>query len=329
MTFKNKILPAAAAIGLLIAVVVAVHSQRETPPAQPLAQPAQAPFKYYIGGAGLVEARTQNISIGTSLPGIVKKVFVEVGDKGKAGAPLFQIDEREYRADLLVKQANLVKARAAVAEAEASLKDYQAQYNLVRAATDRRAVSVDDVQKRRYAAELARAKLISARAAVTAAAAELKATQTSIDRLLVRAPIDCEVLQVNIRPGEYAQTGVLSTPLIRLGDLNRLHIRVDIDESDAWRFKSRTGAVAFLRGNRDLKADLKFVRVEPYVTPKTSLTGSSTEKVDTRVLQVIYSFDRHALPVYVGQQMDVFIETPGDQISVTADAAAAEAGGRN
>ena len=327
MTFKNKILPAAAAIGLLIAVVVAVHSQRETPPAQPVTQPAQAPFKYYIGGAGIVEARTQNISIGTSLPGIVKKVFVEVEDKVKAGAPLFQIDEREYRADLLVKQANLVKARAAVAEAETSLKDYQAQYNLVRAATDRRAVSVDDVQKRRYAAELARAKLISARTAVTAAAAELKATQTSIDRLLVRAPIDCEVLQVNIRPGEYAQTGVLSSPLIRLGDLDQLHIRVDIDESDAWRFKSRTGAVAFLRGNRDLKADLKFVRVEPYVTPKTSLTGSSTEKVDTRVLQVIYSFDRHALPVYVGQQMDVFVETPGDQVSVTAGAAGA--GGRN
>jgi RND family efflux transporter MFP subunit len=329
MTWKNKILPAAAAIGLLIAIAVAVHSQRETPPAQPVAQPAQAPFKNYIGGAGLVEARTQNISIGTSLPGIVKTVFVEVGDKVKGGAPLFQIDDRELRADLLVRQASMVKARAAVTEAQASLKDYQAQYNLVRAATDRRAVSVDDVQKRRYAAELARAKLKSARAAVTAAAAELQATQTSIDRLLVRAPLDCEVLQVNIRPGEYAQTGVLSTPLIRLGDLDRLHIRVDIDENDAWRFQSGTRAVAFLRGNRDLKADLKFVRLEPYVTPKTSLTGSSTEKVDTRVLQVIFSFDRHVLPVYVGQQMDVFIETPGDQVSVAREASAAGAGGGN
>jgi HlyD family secretion protein len=320
MSLKNKILPAAAAIGLLIAIAVAIYSQRETPPAQPVAQPAQAPFKNYIGGAGIVEARTQNISIGTSLPGIVKTVFVEVGDKVKAGAPLFQIDDREYRADLLVKQANLIKARAAVTEAQASLKDYQAQYALVRHATDRRAVSVDDVQKRRYAAELARAKLKSARAAVTATAAELKATQTSIERLLVRAPIDCEVLQVNVRPGEYAQTGVLSTPLLRLGDLDRLHIRVDIDENDAWRFKSGTRAVAFLRGNRDLKANLKFVRVEPYVTPKTSLTGSSTEKVDTRVLQVIYSFDRNALPAFVGQQMDVFIETPAVPVSMAAGA---------
>ncbi|MFP3868998.1 MAG: efflux RND transporter periplasmic adaptor subunit [Desulfobacteraceae bacterium] len=293
MVLKNKILPAVAAVGLVIALVVAVRSQREIPPAHPVAQPAQAPFKSYIGGAGIVEARTENISIGTSLPGIVKTVFVKVGDRVKAGAPLFQIDDRELRADLLIKQANLVKVRAAVQEARASLKDYQAQYELVRHATDRRAVSVDDVQKRRYAAE-----------------ADLKATQTSLERLMVRAPIDCEVLQVNLRPGEYAPTGVLSTPLLRLGDLDRLHLRVDIDENDAWRFKPETRAVAFLRGNRDLKADLKFVRVEPYVTPKTSLTGSSTERVDTRVLQVIYSFNRQALPAFVGQQMDVFIETP-------------------
>jgi RND family efflux transporter MFP subunit len=328
MAFKNKILPAFAILGLAIAIVVAVQSQKETPPAQPVAQPARASFKSYIGGAGIVEARTENICIGTSLPGIVKTVFVKVGDRVKAEAPLFQIDDRELRADLLIKQANLVKARAAVAEAQASLKDYQAQYALVRNTTDRRAVSVDDVQKRRYAAELARAKLTSARAAVTAAEAELKATQTSIERLMVRTPIDGEVLQVNIRLGEYAQTGVLSTPLLRLGDLDRLHIRVDIDENDAWRFKPETKAVAFFRGNRDLKAELVFVRVEPYVTPKTSLTGSSTERVDTRVLQVIYSFDRNALPAFVGQQMDVFIEAPEVATSEPTGANVAGEGGK-
>jgi HlyD family secretion protein len=41
-----------------------------------------------------------------------------------------------------------------------------------------------------------------------------------------------------------------------------------------------------------------------------SLTGQTTERVDTRVLQTIYSFDQAALPVYVGQQMDVFIQAP-------------------
>jgi len=319
MVIKNKILPVVAVVGLIIAVAVAISSEKKTPPAQPVTQPSQAPFKSYLGGAGMVEASTENISIGTSLPGIVTAVFVKVGDKVNAGDPLFQIDDRELRADILVKQANLLKAKASVEEARASLQDYQSQYALVKDSTDGRVISVDDVQKRRNAELIAGAKLESAKAAVIAAEADINSTQSSIERLTVRAPIACEVMQINIRPGEYAQTGVLSTPLMRLGNLDRLHIRVDIDESDAWRFKAGTKAVAYMRGNSDLKVDLTFVRVEPYITPKTSLTGSSTERVDTRVLQIIYSFDRNALPAYVGQQMDVFIETPdvGDSNSAS------------
>jgi HlyD family secretion protein len=89
-----------------------------------------------------------------------------------------------------------------------------------------------------------------------------------------------------------------------------LHARVDIDENDAWRMHADASVLAFVRGNRELKPPLTFVRTEPYIVPKRSLTGDSTERVDTRVLQIIYGFDRGDLPVYVGQQMDVFIEAP-------------------
>ena len=52
---------------------------------------------------------------------------------------------------------------------------------------------------------------------------------------------------------------------------------------------------------------MRFMRVEPFVVPKTALTGENTERVDTRVLQVLYAVERSAHPVYVGQQLDVFI----------------------
>jgi hypothetical protein len=91
--------------------------------------------------------------------------------------------------------------------------------------------------------------------------------------------------------------------------MDQLHVRVDIDENDAWRFDKKTKAVAYLRGNRDFKVDLELAYLEPFVIPKKSLTGDSTERVDTRVLQALYRFDRKQLPIYIGQQMDVFIET--------------------
>ncbi len=97
-------------------------------------------------------------------------------------------------------------------------------------------------------------------------------------------------------------------PLIVLGGVTPLHVRVDVDENDAWRVRADAQATGYLRGNKEINSPLKFVRFEPLVIPKVSLTGDSTERVDTRVLQAIYSFARAGLPVFVGQQMDVYID---------------------
>ena len=247
----------------------------------------------------------ENVAVPLLIRKIDRKTAVE-----KAGDSLFTLDDRELRSELFVKQSNLVKAKASVEEAKASLQDYRTQYARVKGVTDSRAVSVDEMEKRRNAELLAEAKLESAKAAVIAVEAEVKAVQTTIERLTVRAPVNGEILQINVRPGEYAQTGALQKPLMLLGNLDRLHVRVDVDENDAWRFKKDASALAFIRGNREMKTQLTYERTEPYVIPKKSLTGDSTERVDTRVMQVVYSFDRSRLPVYVGQLMDVFIEAP-------------------
>jgi len=99
----------------------------------------------------------------------------------------------------------------------------------------------------------------------------------------------------------------LAEPLMIFGGTGAMHVRADVDQTDAWRVKAHAPAVAHLRGNSRVKYALEFVRFEPMVIPKKSLTGDSTERVDTRVLEVIYRFhDPHA-QAYDGQQMDVYI----------------------
>ena len=303
-------LPVLAAMGFAFGVYTVVNGNQPVPVAQPVAEPANSPFPTFIAGSGIVEAKSQNISIGTPLGGIVLQVAVKVGDMVKAEDILFRIDDREALAELGVRKANLARSKAAVGEAEASAIDTKTLLELIEAVTDRRAISTEDLDRRRNAHLLAKARLESARAQVLQTEAELASTQTTLDRLVVRAPVAGKVLQVNIRPGEFAPAGVGTSALMVLGNLDQLHIRVDIDENDAWRFRKEGNAVAYLRGNRQFKTDLKLVWVEPYVIPKRSLTGDSTERVDTRVLQALYSFDRATLPAYVGQQMDVFIEAP-------------------
>jgi multidrug resistance efflux pump len=130
----------------------------------------------------------------------------------------------------------------------------------------------------------------------------------TLERLVVHAPQDGRVLQLNIRTGEFVQSSPTLTPLL-FGETDKLQVRVDVDEVNASRVTAGSKAVAHLKGDAEKKIPLEFVRIDPYILPKRSLTGDNTERVDVRVLQVIYKFNPPDFPVYVGQQVDVFIDS--------------------
>jgi multidrug efflux pump subunit AcrA (membrane-fusion protein) len=353
---SRYLLPLVAVVAFTFAAVQMTKAQQKAPPVAPPVEPAKSPFKSQLAGAGIVEPETENIAIGTHLPGVVEQVLVRVGDTVRPGQPLFRLDERQLRSELQVRLANLENARAALsklenqprpeelpplraklAEAEANLADQKSQ--LVRLRRSGAAVSEDEVTRREAGAAMAAAQVEKAKAdlgltaagawqpdkqvaavAVRQAEAMVEQTKTEIGRLTVSAPrlrwdtgtsptaadaTEFKVLQVNVRPGEFVGT-VPGNALIVLGTVGRLHVRVDIDENDIARFRPNLPGEAQPRGSSD-RFPITFVRVEPYVIPKRSLTGGSTERVDTRVLQVIYRIEPTDRPLFVGQQMDVFL----------------------
>lgn len=337
-------LPIIALLALIFSVTAIIKMHPVHASAPPPAPPPQATYPDTIAAIGLVEPRSENIAISTPLPGLVMRVLVKAGDKVDKDAPLFVLDERDLKAELQVRRATLQLAKsrleklqqaprredippleAQVQEAEAALADARVQQQLIESVTDRRAIKEEDLRRRRIATQAAKAKLESAKSRlaltkagtwqpdlavakteVAQAEQQVKWLETNLDRLTVRAPITGTILKVDVRPGEYAQIGPMEKPLILMGDISQLHIRAEIDEYEASRVRADSTAEASEHGNARQKVPLQFVRFEPYVVPKRSLTGSSNERVDTRVLQVIYRVADTA-KLYVGQQMDVFI----------------------
>lgn len=296
--FRKYVIPLIALAGVTFAVFTIFWSN-PPPSAPPVSEVPRSPYPTFVAGSGLVEASTENISLGTHVAGIVSKIFVQIGSAVKAGNPLFTIDDRVTRADINTR-------RAAVQVAEVQLAEAKYDIALVEPLAAEGATSRDDLMKKRFATQKAKAQLAQARA-------ELKSSETELDQLTVRAPVDGQVLQLKVHPGEFAPVAATAAgqpPLILFGNVKLLHVRVDVDESDAWRVRIGAPATGYLRSNKNIKTPLTFVRFEPYVVPKKSLTGDSTERVDTRVLQVIFSFTRGDLPIFVGQQMDVFIDAP-------------------
>lgn len=284
----------AVAFGLFAFSLVSVLSKPERTEAEPALPAPTAPFPGTVAGVGIVEPRSEEIAVGTNLPGIVSAVHVKSGDVVAAGAPLFTIDDRAARASLAL-------AEAQVRTAEVSLADARDQAERAERSYARQATSDSEATRKRFAVRLAETRLGEARA-------EAQRLATEIDRLTVKSPIEGTVWRVDVRAGEFAQAGPLATPLLVIGEAGMLHVRVEIDQTDAHRVRPEARAVGSLRGDGGNQASLAFVRFEPRIQPKRALTGDGTERVDTRVLEVIYALDPKALRAYIGQQMDVFIE---------------------
>ena len=318
---SRLLLLALALAGIVSAGLLAAKARPDSPVRPPPVAPAVKPGARAIAAAALVEAVRENTALGVPVPALIKSVEVKVWDKVKAGAPLLRLDDTDLQAALVslraavaAADADLASARAALAASTAErarIADTLSRWNAI---SDPRAVSADDLAAKRSEDLVAAARLDSAKAGVARAEAGLRLARAKVaeaealaERLVVKAPIDATVLQVNTRAGEFATPGAPKAPLV-LGDIDTLQLRCDIDEQVAPRMRPGLSAVAYLKGETDRPIELEFVRIEPFVIPKQSLTGASNERVDTRVLQVIYRFKRPAdRPVYVGQQMDVYI----------------------
>jgi multidrug resistance efflux pump len=341
----SKILLPLLALGMLgLAVWHVVRAQQEKPKPDPPRPPTQAPFASAIAGAGLIEAQSENLSVGAPASGLVAEVLVRVGDQVGAGKPLFRLDGRSWLAELKARQAALHTAQKQLARLESlprleevpgsAARVREARANLgekeyfVRRAEEK-VMSEDERTRRQHAEQIAReqlaraqaehalllagtakADLAVARAQVEQARALVDQAETELERLTVRAPIAATVLEVNVHQGESVDA-LRGQALAVLGDVRRLHVRVEIDEHNLPRFRPGAGARGALRGDARREFGLTFVRVVPHVLPKRVLTGQVTERIDTRVLQILYALDPGVDGLYVGQQLDVFIAAEG------------------
>lgn len=347
MNWKFVVLPILAAAGI-VAAVVTVYKQA-SPPAvpAPTVPPASSPYRDRVSGSGVVEPSSELIELGAPLSGIIESVAVKEGEQVKAGQPLFVIDRRAWQAQLLAAKARMaaaeaklaqarslpkaetvMQAQARVDQAKAQVTDADGRLKRLLAIGEEGAISKNERPSREYDLANAKARLAEAEANLefikrgtypedlrvfeaeaAAAQSDVAMMETELDRAIARSPIDCTVLRVIARPGQYAAAGPGAATQMVLGSLSPLHVRVDIDELEAWRFSAEGKAMAALRGAKQTTFPLHFVRVVPLVQPKRTLTGENAERIDTRVMQVIYAFDEANPPVLPGQLLDVYVES--------------------
>lgn len=303
-----------ALVGIVSIFFLVKKLQYQPPAPPPLAEPTRSPYKSAVAATGIIEASRENVKISTIRAGMIAKIFVQVGSVVKKGDPLLQLDDRTAQAQLKLIESQLTTLHAALDVEKVQKADWTDQWERASKLEKEKVATEEDRLRKQFAVAGSEARLKKIEADIANMEAQIQLAKTELDLLTTRALRDGTILQVNVREGEYANLMSNSDPLMILGDVNQLQIRADVDEQDAPKVVANQAAVAYLKGDTKNSIPLKFVRIEPFVVPKRSLTGDSAERVDTRVLQIIFAMDRPAVAIYVGQQVDVYIERP------TADA---------
>ena len=316
LLFLLSILGAFAALGG--AAFFTVHAKVNPP----VFQPASNPYERGIYANGIIEseqASGANVNVFPEVAGTVTEVSVQEGQKVSRGAPLVHIEDSVQRATVAQQEAEVEVAEAQVGAAQATLKTASDQLAKQQRSyeAESRSVSKAVLDDAANAVRVAQANLAVAERQHVAQAKVAATAEALLAKYLIRAPVDGTVLSLDVAVGGYVSPqGTLdtytrgATPIAVMGRQEAtLAVRAFIDEILIAKLGKldRLEATMYVRGT-DLQIPLEFVRVQPYVSPKIELSNARTERVDLRVLPVVFRFKRSAdVELYPGQLVDVYV----------------------
>lgn len=228
--------------------------------------------------SGIVEPYYENTLIHAPISGVVSRVLVKTGEKVRKGQTLFQMDDRELRGQLSVIEANTALARVNLHQIEDKLKR-------IKSVRDPKLISKNELQARENEVDVAVANLKSLEA-------QIKQTHLMIDLLNVRSPQYGTVIQNDIQPGLYLQAG--TGPAVALNDLNKLQVRVTLDEQNASHINTDQAATTEIKSQ---SIPLQFVRIEP-----------QNQDAENPKTDILYSFDAPKdTPSLLGQHLEIHL----------------------
>jgi HlyD family secretion protein len=252
-----------------------------------------------------------------------------------AHALLEELKAQPRREVLAVSKAQLDYAKANLKTVEVQLEKLQNSYDV-----DPKSVSKDSLDNAINATNVAKANLEVAvknyyltkagawsydiqnqEQQYTALSNTYLAGSALLAKYVIRAPADGVILSIKAAVGSYISSqGVYGTytedfnPVVVMGNPdNNLAVRCYVDEILIHRLPdtSKIHAQMFIRGT-NIRIPLEYVRLQPYVSPKIQLSNQRTERVDVRVLPVLFRFEKPKdVQVYPGQLVDVYIGENG------------------
>lgn len=329
-----------AALAVLLIAKATIHQH-------PIVIPPPATPGNIISAAGRVEPISEDVKIGSEIPGKIRQVLVDEGDHVHRGQVIAILNNDDYaariqseRAESAMREAELDRvingsrhqerseALAGAREAEAVMANARAEMlrreslfhsgDISRSDFERTEREFD-VAKARYDAAAQHHSFVDAdarvedraraQAALNLSRAQLQEAEALYAKTIIRSPMNGVILRRHLRAGE-SVSDKADSPIFTMADDSVLRVRVDVDETDVAKVAAGQPAWVTADAFGDRKFTAHVVRLGEELGRKRVLTDEPTERVDTKILETLIELDGHP-PLPVGLRVDCYIQTEG------------------
>jgi HlyD family secretion protein len=259
-----------------------------------------------VSASGTVQPVTE-VKIAPEVSGEIIDLLIEEGDSVTKGKPLVKIRPDTWQsqleraqASLSQQRANLEQSRASLSRTEATLTRAEAEFKRQEKLWNEKVISESDWQLAQQNYAVAKNDKAAAEQAVEASKFIIRSTEASLSeaqenfrKTSVNAPMNGIVSKLIVKKGErvVGTATMAGTEMLRIADLNKMEVRVNVNENDIVRVHLGDTAVIDVDAYSNVNKEFKGVVTLIANTAKDKASADAITEFEVRILILRSSYD--------------------------------------
>jgi HlyD family secretion protein len=240
-----------------------------------------------VAATGNLSAVT-TVQVGTQVSGTIQKLYVDYNSRVKKGQAIAEIDPSLFNASVEQSQGNFLNAEANLLKAKVALADTERTYNRNRKLLADGIISQGDYDVAETAYQSAKAGLKAAEGSVAQTRGSLMQSKTNLRYSVIRSPVDGVVISRAVDVGQTVAASFQTPTLFTIAqDLTKMQIEVSVDEADISRIKMDQNATFTVDSypEQSFKGKVVQIRNAPVITQNlvTYVTVVNVDNTDLKL----------------------------------------------
>lgn len=240
-----------------------------------------------IEAVGEVYAKEQ-VDVGAQVSGQITKLYVQIGDKVKAGDLIAQIDKDKQQNDLDITKAQLASTKANLESKKVALEIASSQYQREQKLYSNKATSLENLETLKNNFYSLKASVADLNAQVVQLEITLKNAEKDLGYTTIRAPMDGIIINVAVDEGQTVNANQSTPTIVKIANLDEMEIRMEIAEADVSKIKVGTAVKFSILNDPEKKYEAKISSIDPANTTtsdaKSNSSSSSTSSSSTSAI---------------------------------------------